>query len=440
MEIMLTGGSFMVTIKAPRGVRDILPEESWKWSHVLKRASRMADLFAYREIHLPVFEHTELFSRGIGENTDVVDKEMYTFKDRADRSLTLRPEATASIVRAYNEDRMDNGQQPVKLWTSGPMFRYERPQKGRYRQFWQLDFEALGSKSPYVDVEIIKLAIDLFTDLGLSKLDVVINSVGCPECRPDYTRKLKEYFRPRLDSLCKTCQDRFERNPLRILDCKNESCKKITENAPDIYESLCKDCRDHFDAVTQGLERLHISFHLDKRLVRGLDYYTKTAFEVLSGELGSQNAVCGGGRYDNLSDTVGGVSLPAVGFAAGLERIVLVMEQQNCSFGHEPGIEVYVISADNEARQEVLSLVSDLRGRGISCDMDFLERSIKAQFKSADNKGAAYACIIGHDEIASGNVTVKDLDSGKQDNLKKEELFAFLTEGLKDWKRRGKDR
>lgn len=422
----------MVTIKAPRGVRDILPEESWKWSYVLVRASKMADIYAYREIHLPVFEHTELFSRGIGENTDVVDKEMYTFMDRAERSLTLRPEATASMVRAYNENGLNTGPQPCKLWTAGPMFRYERPQKGRYRQFWQLDFEALGTDDPLVDVEMIKLALDLFSDLGLSSLDVVINSVGCPECRPFYTEKLKDYFRPKLDSLCGTCQKRFERNPLRILDCKDRNCREITENAPDIYESLCDACRVHFDSVRVGLNKLDIPYHLDKRLVRGLDYYTKTAFEVLSGQLGSQNAVCGGGRYDNLSDTVGGEHLPAVGFAAGLERIVLVMEQQGCTFGPEPGIDVYVVSADAPSRPEALYLLSQLRKKGISCDMDYLGRSMKAQFKSANNKGAAYACIIGEDETSTGTVALKDLDSGEQFKIKRDGVYEHIADGLRD--------
>lgn len=417
----------MSTIKAPRGVRDILPDESWKWSYVMNKAKDIAEIFGYREIHLPVFEHTELFSRGIGETTDVVEKEMYTFQDRSERSLTLRPEATASMVRAYNQNKLSNEHQPVKLWCYGPMFRYERPQKGRYRQFWQLDFESLGSDNPFVDVEVIKLALDLYSHLGLANLDVLVNSVGCPQCRPAYREKLKEHFRPDLDRLCDTCKTRFERNPLRILDCKKPQCREITENAPDIYSSLCDDCREHFDKVINGLKHLKIQYHLDKRLVRGLDYYTKTAFEILSGELGSQNAVCGGGRYDNLSDEVGGPHLPGVGFAAGLERIVLVMDQQKCSFGEKPGINVYIIAAQEETRIDAFSLMSELRSNDhVSADMDYMNRGMKAQFKAAVNKGASFVCIIGEEEVSRGVVTVKNLETGEQTQVGRDQLVSFL--------------
>ena len=416
----------MSVINAPRGVRDILPNESWKWAYVLRKTAEVASGFGYDEIHLPLFEHTELFSRGIGEATDVVEKEMYTFTDRGGRSLTLRPEATASMVRAYLQNNMQSEPQPVKLWCSGPMFRYERPQKGRYRQFWQLDFEALGSPSPLVDVEVIGIALALFRKLGLSNLDVVINSVGCPVCRPAYREKLKAYFESRIDELCDTCKSRLDRNPLRILDCKNETCRKVTEDAPDIYSSLCGECRDHFDMVLKGLTSLGISHHLDKRLVRGLDYYTKTAFEILSGELGAQNAVCGGGRYDNLSEAIGGPDLPSVGFAAGLDRILLVMEQQCCTFGDRPGIDVYVVSADKGLELEASSLVAELREYGIGADMDFLGRGMKAQFKSAANKGASFACILGGSELSRGVVTVKDLAKGEQTAVSREEVAAFL--------------
>lgn len=420
----------MSAIKAPRGVRDILPEESWKWAFVLNKTMETAHSYGYNEIHLPLFEHTELFSRGIGETTDVVEKEMYTFKDRGERSLTLRPEATASMVRAYLQNKMQNGIQPAKLWCAGPMFRYERPQKGRYRQFWQIDFEALGTSSPMVDVEVISIALGLFSSLGLSNLDVVINSVGCPACRPLYREKLKDYFQSRFNELCETCRSRFDRNPLRILDCKNEKCKEITEEAPDIYSSLCGECKDHFDLVLKGLSSLGIHYHLDKRLVRGLDYYTKTAFEILSGELGAQNAVCGGGRYDNLSEAIGGPDLPGVGFAAGLERIVLIMEQQGCDFGEEPHLDVYVVAAEKELEIEVMSLVSDLRTAGIRADMDFMGRGMKAQFKSAVNKGASHVCIVGGSELSRGVVTVKDLDKSEQSEIARNEVVSYIKQNI----------
>ncbi|MEA3284571.1 MAG: histidine--tRNA ligase [Synergistota bacterium] len=415
------------SIKAPRGVRDILPDDSWKWGHTLNMSRKIADLFSYKEVHLPIFEHTELFARGIGDTTDVVEKEMYTFEDKGGRSITLRPELTASMVRCYLEHSMNGGPQPVKLWGSGPMFRYERPQKGRYRQFWQLDFEALGSDSPLVDLEVIMTAIELFRNLGMSNLEVVINSVGCPECRPAYREALMDYLRPYLDELCGTCQNRFDRNPLRILDCKNDRCKEITDGAPAIFETLCDECSEHFKAVTSGLDSLGIVYHVDKRLVRGLDYYTKTAFEVQSGDLGAQNAVCGGGRYDNLSEAIGGPHVPGVGFAAGLDRIVLTMEQQGCDFGRKPTPDVFVVCADEIARSLAVDVLYRLRREGISADMDYLGRSMKAQMKSAVNGGSSVACIVGGDELDKGVVTVKDLSRSEQTQVELESFTSSVS-------------
>lgn len=404
----------MAEISAPRGVRDILPDESWKWAHVFRTIGETARDFGYSEVHLPIFEHTELFARGIGDTTDVVEKEMYTFTDKGGRSITLRPEATASMVRSYLEHRMDILPQPVKMWCTGPMFRYERPQKGRYRQFWQVDFESLGSPHPYADVEIIALSLEAFRRLGLTSLEVVINSVGCPACRPAYRKELSDYFASRSEELCGTCRDRLERNPLRILDCKREGCRKVTEDAPDVLGSLCEECREHFDSVRSGLDSLGAAYHIDKRLVRGLDYYTKTAYEVLSGALGSQNAVCGGGRYDNLAEAIGGPPVPGVGFAAGVDRIVMVMEQEGCSFGPEPLIDVFGVALDEPSRTELLRLVDALRRAGISADMDYGKRSMKAQMKSASSRKARFACIIGESEVAAGTVVVKNLQDGEQ--------------------------
>ena len=296
----------MPEITAPRGTRDILPAESWKWSYIINTASQTMRDFGFSEIHLPVFEHTELFSRGVGETTDIVEKEMYTFTDRGGRSITLRPEATAGVMRSAVENNLCARGAGAKLWSWGPMFRYERPQKGRYRQFYQIDAEYLGVSGAMADVEIISLSIELFRRLGLRNLEVVINSVGCEKCRPVYRQKLIEHFTANIDSLCDTCRDRLNRNPLRILDCKNESCGHVADSAPDIFGSLCDECREHFTQVKEGLERLGFTYTINKRLVRGLDYYTKTAYEILSGDLGAQNAVAGGGRYDNLSQTVGG--------------------------------------------------------------------------------------------------------------------------------------
>lgn len=416
----------MENIKAPRGVRDILPEESWKWAFIFETTRKIAADFGYREVHLPIFEQTELFSRGIGETTDVVEKEMYTFFDRSGRSLTLRPEATASMVRAYLEHSMAKGPQPSKLWCAGPMMRYERPQKGRYRQFWQLDFEAIGSSSPLVDVEVIALSLEIFRRLGLSNLEVLVNSVGCPACRPVYRAALQEYLGKHFETLCPTCQGRFDRNPLRILDCKVESCKEITDGAPDVRDHLCGECREHFEDVLQGLELIGAKFRIDKRLVRGLDYYTKTAYEVLSGDLGAQNAVCGGGRYDNLAEAIGGPHTPGVGFAAGLDRIVLTMEQQGRDFGNEPAVFVTVVVADENARDEGLRLLYELRKSGVPSEMDYSGKGVKAQMKAAGASRSAFVCLLGSNEVEKGVVAVKEMETGTQAEIERDKVVSGL--------------
>jgi histidyl-tRNA synthetase len=420
----------MEAIKAPRGTRDVLGDESWKWARVLDITRSVADDFGFSEAMLPIFEHTELFSRGIGDTTDVVEKEMYTFVDRGGRSITLRPELTASMVRSYVEHDMRHGSQPVKLWGWGPMFRYERPQKGRYRQFAQIDFETLGAPSPFADVEIIDTSMEIYRRLGLSNLQVLINSVGCPNCRPLYRETLKKFFESSVDQLCETCRDRLGRNPLRVLDCKKEECGKLTAAAPSVIDSLCGECSEHFKAVMRGLERLGADIRIDNRLVRGLDYYTKTAYEILSGDLGAQNAVCGGGRYDNLAETIGGPHVPGVGFASGIERIVITMEAQGADMGREPAADVFVVSAGPDEEYEASLLTHELRTSGISADMDFMRRSMKAQMKQASQKRAKFVCIIGADEIAAGTVTAKKMGDGSQETTPRD----TVTQKIKSWK------
>lgn len=415
----------MEAIKAPRGTEDVLADKSWKWEYVAKISSEVARDFGYSQVQLPIFEHTELFSRGVGETTDVVEKEMYTFIDKGGRSVTLRPEMTASMMRAYIEHNLRNAPQPVKMWGIGPMFRYERPQKGRYRQFVQMDVEAIGAQDASLDIEIIDYAMELFRRLGLKNLQVVLNSVGCPKCRPVYREALQNFLRPHLDELCESCKSRFDRNPLRILDCKNVADKAITENAPSISDCLCDECRAHFNEVREGLERIGAVTVLDKRLVRGLDYYTKTAFEIQTGDLGAQNAVCGGGRYDNLSESIGGPYVPGIGFAAGIDRVILTMEAQCCSFGREPLRKVYVVCADNGAKSAVVNLVHKLRSAGISADMDYTSRSMKAQMKTAA-ANSQFACIIGSNEVAKGVVTLKNLADTTQKEVTEEELVRIL--------------
>ena len=426
-------------IKAPRGVRDILPDESWKWAYVLNVVAKTMADFGYAEIHLPIFEHTELFSRGVGDTTDIVEKEMYTFVDRGDRSVTLRPEATASMVRSALEHNLcgtsSRGQNsPAKLWCWGPMFRYERPQKGRYRQFCQFDAEYLGLPGPVADVEIIMLSAEIFRRLGLKNLEVVLNSVGCPQCRPQYRRVLVDYFGSRGAEMCETCMGRLERNPLRVLDCKSAGCGPVADAAPSVYEHLCGECASHFEEVKTGLTRLNFPYRLNKRLVRGLDYYTKTAYEIISGDLGAQNAVCGGGRYDNLSESIGGPRMPGVGFAAGFDRVVLVMEQQGATFGERPKIQVYTVAQDDggscpEARHAAQELTHRLRMEGIAAEQDAGDqdkpgRSFKAQMKSASE--AAYACIVGPEEIANKSVAVKNMESGEQAVIPQEDAPRYL--------------
>ncbi len=414
----------MPAIIAPRGTRDILPAESWKWSYIINTASRTMRDFGFSEIHLPIFEHTELFSRGVGETTDIVEKEMYTFEDRGGRSITLRPEATAGVMRAAIENNLCAQGASAKLWNWGPMFRHERPQKGRYRQFYQIDAECLGIAGAMADVEVIALSIEIFRRLGLKNLEVVINSVGCEKCRPVYRQKLVEYFNAHKSELCGTCLDRLDRNPLRILDCKNESCSHASDGAPDIFDSLCDECREHFAEVRAGLERLGFTYTLSKRLVRGLDYYTKTAYEILSGDLGAQNAVAGGGRYDNLSRAIGGGKIPGVGFACGLDRAALVMEEQGCSFGERPEVSVYCVALDDDSRGTVQVLTHNLRMSGISAECDTSGRGFKAQMKAAG--ACKFAFIVGADERANETVAVKNLSDGSQVSIPMSEAVKYV--------------
>ena len=420
----------MEMIKAPRGTRDVLGDESWKWAHVLKVCGEVARDFGFKEILLPIFEHTELFCRGIGDATDIVEKEMYTFLDKGDRSITLRPELTASMMRSYVEHDMKRLPQPLKLWGWGPMFRYERPQKGRYRQFYQVDFEIIGVPSPLADLETIDTSMEIYRRLGLSNLQVLINSVGCPKCRPVYREVLKQFISDRLGEFCETCQNRFDRNPLRVLDCKNPVCKELTENAPAMIDSLCEECREHFDTVTDGLNRIGADIRVDNRLVRGLDYYTKTAYEILAGELGAQNAMCGGGRYDNLAEAIGGPHVPGVGFASGIERIVITMEGQNAYPGEAPKTDVYVVTATPGASTDAAALVHDLRRAALSADMDFTGRAMKAQMKHASQIGARFVCILGEDEIKSGTVGIKDMTTGEQESVARKDASARLAVAL----------
>ena len=402
-------------ITGPRGTKDILPEVSGNWQYIEQTVRKICSLYGYKEIRTPIFEHTELFLRGIGETTDIVSKEMYTFTDRGERSLTLRPENTAAVVRAFLEHKLYAESLLSKLFYIGPMFRYDRPQAGRYRQFHQFGVEALGSKGPGIDAEVIILAVQLLERLGLTDLNLYVNSVGCPECRPVYREKLQDYLREKTTELCSDCQSRFDRNPMRILDCKNAKCTEESTGAPHIVDCLCEDCSTHFEQLKSLLSVAGIDYILNPRLVRGLDYYTKTAFEIQYAPLGSQSAVCGGGRYDGLVSECGGQSTQSIGFAIGIERILLALEKQGLLPEASNEIDVFVAPIGKDVQGIAFKLLCDLRKNGITADMDFMGRNIKGQMKQANKYPARFVAIIGDDEAAQGKVMLKNMQSGIQE-------------------------
>ncbi|NLF80101.1 MAG: histidine--tRNA ligase [Clostridia bacterium] len=414
-------------ITRPRGTNDFLPEITAKWQEVEALLRCLCREYGYGEIRTPLFEDTELFSRGVGETTDIVQKEMYTFADHGGRSMTLRPENTASACRAYIENKLYGGVQPVKLYYLGPMFRYEKPQAGRFRQFHQFGLELFGSAAPAADAEVISFAWDLYHRLHIKGLQLKINSVGCPACRPAYKTALQDYFRPYLGELCATCRDRFERNPLRIFDCKSEICRRIGAEAPLLLDSLCPECGEHFTAVQELLTTAAIPFELNPRLVRGLDYYTKTAFEIEVAGIGAQSALCGGGRYDGLIEEIGGTPTPAVGFALGMERIFAALAAQNDDIETTGCLDVYIISGmDKRLKQAAFALACRLRGSGISVEMELGDKSFKAQMKAADRLQAAWTVIFGANEFAAGQAAVRNMASGEQIELPIEDIRGYL--------------
>ena len=413
-------------INIPKGTKDVLPQEAYKWHYVENVARQTAKDFCASEIRTPTFEHTELFLRGVGDTTDIVNKEMYTFEDKGGRSITLKPEGTAGVARAFIENSLYAGVQPTKMYYITPVFRYEKPQAGRLREHHQFGVEYYGSDSPYADVEVMMIAKTFFNRLGITRLKLNINSIGCRECRKKYNEALKDYLRSNLDKMCPTCRERFDKNPLRILDCKEEGCRAITANAPVILDYLCDDCRAHHESVCNQLTLLGIDYEVNPHIVRGLDYYTRTVFEFISSDIGAQGTVCGGGRYNNLIEEVGGKPCPAVGFGMGLERLILTMESLGLSFGQEDVPDVYIAPLCDEAKDEAMLIADTLRTAGISCDTDLLGRSFKAQLKYVNKTGARYMIVIGTDEIESGVYAVKNLLSGSSEQVKKADLATYL--------------
>ena len=409
-------------INIPKGTKDMLPGEAYKWHYVEDVARRTAQSFGFKEIRTPTFEHTELFLRGVGETTDIVNKEMYTFTDKGGRSMTLRPEGTAGVARSYIENGLVQNGLPLKTYYISSIFRYEKPQNGRLREHHQFGVEMYGSDIPKADVEVISLANTFLRNVGLTQLALNINSIGCKECRAKYNQALKEYIGANLEGMCATCKSRFEKNPLRILDCKEERCRAITANAPKILDYLCDDCKEHFDGVQKGLKALDIEFTVNSGIVRGLDYYTRTVFEFVSTDIGAQGTVCGGGRYNHLVEEVGGKPTPAAGFGLGLERLLLVLENTNNLKAVDKGIDVYVAPLGDRAWDESQAICQQLRQAGLSAETDLMGRSLKAQMKYADKINARYVAIIGDDELDQGVATVKNMQEGTSNQISLEEL------------------
>ena len=413
--------------RAPKGTADLRPDAARVWEHLVRRAQELFSAYGYEPIYTPVFEHTEVFSRGIGEATDIVSKEMYTFEDRAGRSLTLRPEGTAPIVRAALEHTLVPQGAFAKYYYSGPMFRYERPQAGRMRQFWQIGIEILGADQPSADAEVVSLLVRYFEDLGVREMRLLLNSMGDEACRPAYRTALEAYIREHAGDLCEECVRRADTNPLRAFDCKKEACVAVMAEAPLISGALCDECAAHYRAVKDHLDSLGIVYEEDPSLVRGLDYYTRTVFEVQSDALGAQNALGGGGRYDRLMEAYGGAPTPGLGFALGFERTKLALEAAGVEVPTPPIAEVFVATVDGSVAGEAFRLASRLRDSGFAVDTDHQGRSLRAQFKQADRVGARLVVVVGPDEVASGRVTVRDMAAGEEQAVPIEGLEAVLT-------------
>lgn len=424
-----------MSINIPRGTQDILPGTVEKWHHIEKIATEICRNYQYKEIRTPIFEHTELFQRGVGDTTDIVQKEMYTFTDRGDRSLTLRPEGTAAVVRSFVENKMfGDPNQPVKLYYNGPMFRYERPQSGRYRQFVQFGVEAIGSEDPAIDAEVLALVMDIYKTAGLQKVELVLNSLGDKDSRVAYRNALIEHFQPRIGEFCEDCQSRLEKNPMRILDCKKDREHELMKSAPSILDYLNEYSRTYFEKVQSYLTALGIDFTIDPTLVRGLDYYNHTAFEVMSRAdgFGAITTLCGGGRYNGLVSQMGGPDVPGIGFAFSMERFLAAMEAEGIAWEDDNRLDCYVVSLGEEAKDYTVKLVHDLRTAGIKAERDYQDRKMKAQFKAADRLQARFVAILGEDELEENKINIKDMETGEQQEIALDQFVETLRKKMEE--------
>ncbi len=417
--------------QAPKGTKDVLPGESVKWQYIEGIIRGICARFGYGEIRTPVFEHTELFQRGVGGTTDIVQKEMYTFLDKGERSITLRPEGTAGVVRSFIENKLYADSQPTKAYyLSAPIFRYERPQAGRLREHHQFGIEAFGAPGPSIDAEVISLALSVFKELKITGIELNINSIGCKDCRPGYNEALKGYLKQNESMLCGTCRERMQTNPLRVLDCKEERCSDIVKNAPVMLGCLCEDCETHFEGLKKRLATAGIEYSINPFIVRGLDYYTKTVFEIISNDIGAKGTVCGGGRYDGLVEEIGGPPTPGIGFGMGIERLLLSIESAGVDMPRQRQCDVYVCSMGEEAAMKSFSIASELRESGVKAECDHMGRSMKAQLKYANKIGAPWVIIIGEDEINKGAAVVRDMENSKENSVPFKELKSFIKAGL----------
>ena len=412
--------------QAPRGTQDVLPKDSAKWQYVERLALEIAELFGYKEIRIPTFEHTELFNRSVGDTTDVVQKEMYTFDDKGGRSLTLRPEGTSGVVRSVVERGLLNDTLPLKVSYILSCFRYEKPQAGRLREFHQLGLEAFGAPTPAGDAEIIAMMSEFLDTLGLKDISLEINSIGCPKCRGEYHKKLRAYFDKHIDELCDTCKGRLEKNPLRILDCKSPICSEIAKDAPRIKDYLCEECAEHFEGLKKSLTAMGIEYVVNPNIVRGLDYYVKTVFEFVSNNIGAQGTVCGGGRYDGLVELQGGPKISATGWAMGFERLIMLLNETGFQFPPRQTCTMYLGSIGEQASYKAQALGRKLRQEGFYVEYDTTGRSVKAQMKYADKLGCKFSAILGEDELANGVMKVKNMKSGEVSDVKFENLVDFI--------------
>ena len=411
---------------APTGTKDMLPDQAYKWHYIEEAFADICRRYGFQEIRTPVFEHTELFQRGVGDTTDIVQKEMYTFQDYGKRSITLKPEGTSPVVRAFTEHKLYAGVQPNKFYYNIPCFRYEKPQSGRLREFHQFGIETFGTMDMMADAECISLGYDFLQEMGITDVELRINSVGCPECRKKHREALREFLKPKYDELCDTCKDRFDRNPMRIIDCKSPICQELVAGAPMMIDYLCDDCRDAFEQLKANLDAMGIEYVVDPGIVRGLDYYTKTAFEFVTTKIGAQGTVCGGGRYDKLVEEVGGPSTPGVGFGLGKERLLLTMEACGVEIPEPSGADVFIAVMGDEAKAAGLKLMRELRKQGIAVQMDIMGRNIKNQFKYANRINARKTVVIGQDELEKNSFAIKDMATSQQVNVPMESIVEEL--------------